>query len=78
MSSFISRLPIDSKLLPLPSQMKSNIPGTWACDTMSRRVVSDIIPRIIDDNSIELTKPTSSLRSECLLQLNDLIESLKT
>ena len=77
MSSFISRLPIDSKLLPLPSQMKSNIPGTWACDTMSRRVVSDIIPRIIDDNSAELTRPTSPQRSECLLQLNDLIESLK-
>jgi len=77
MSSFTSRLPIDKGLLPLPNGMKSNIQGTWAYDTMSRRVVTDIIPRIIDDNSIELTKPTSSLRSECLLQLNDLIESLK-
>lgn len=77
MSSFTSRLPIDKGLLPIPNGMKSNIQGTWAYDTMSRRVITDIIPRIIDDNSIELTKPTSSLRSECLLQLNDLIESLK-
>ena len=71
-----TKLPIDSKLLPLPQGMKSNVPGTWAYDTMSRRVVSEIIPRIIDDNSIELTRPTSSLRSECLLQINDLIASL--
>lgn len=77
MSLSITKLPIDNRLLPLPDIMRSNVPGTWAYDTMSRRVVSDIIPRIIDDNSIELTRPTSPLRSECLLQLNDLIESLK-
>jgi hypothetical protein len=73
-----TKLPIDSKLLPLPPSMRSNIPGTWAYDTMSRRVVSEIIPRIIDDNSMELTRPTSPHRSECLLQINDLIASLNS
>jgi hypothetical protein len=57
--------------------LTSDIPGTWAFDTMSRRVVEEIIPRVIADNEEELTRPTSSHRSECLLQLNDLISSLK-
>jgi hypothetical protein len=61
----------------LPEQMRSNIEGSWAYDTMSRRVVSDILTRIIDDNSDELLKPTSPQRSECLLQLNDLKSSLE-
>ncbi len=61
----------------LPPQMTSDIPGTWAFDTMSRRVVEEIIPRIINDNTDELTKPSSSHRSECLLVINDLISSLK-
>ena len=61
----------------LPKLMRSNVEGTWAYDTMSRRVVKDILSRIVDDNSDELTRPTSPLRSECLLQLNDLKSSLE-
>ena len=37
----------------------------------------DILPRIIADNEEELTFPTSPLRSECLLILNDLKSSLE-
>ena len=61
----------------LPPGMKSNTPGTWAYDTMSRRVITDILSRIVEDNTDELTRPTSPLRSECLLQLNDLKSSLE-
>ena len=61
----------------LPPFMRSNIPGTWAYDTMSRRVITDILDRIVNDNSDELTRPTSHLRAECLLQLNDLKSSLE-
>ena len=61
----------------LPAPMRSNVPGTWAHDTMSRRVVTDILARIVEDNSDELTRPTSPLRSECLLLLNDLKSSLE-
>ena len=60
--------------LPLP--MTSDKPGTWAHDTMSRRVLKEIIPRIIHDNEAELSRPTSTHRSKCLLMLNDLISSL--
>ena len=63
--------------MPLPPPMRSNVEGSWAYDTMSRRVVEDILPRIIEDNSDELTQPTSPLRSECLLFLNDLKSSLE-
>jgi Damage-control phosphatase ARMT1-like domain len=45
---------------------------------MSRRVAKDILPRIIEDNKDELTRPTSPLRAECLLQLSDLIASLES
>ena len=61
----------------LPPPMRSNIPNTWAFDTMSRRIITDIMERIIADNAEELTKPSSPLRSECLLQLNDLRSSLE-
>lgn len=64
-------------LLPLPDVMRANKPGTWAFDTMSRRLNDDILERIINDNAEELTYPTSQYRSECLLSLNDLKNSLK-
>ena len=62
---------------PLPPVITSNVVGTWAYDTMNRRIYKDILPRIIDDNSEELTSPTSPLRSECLLLLRDLESSLQ-
>jgi len=62
---------------PLPPVITSNVIGTWAYDTMNRRIYKDILPRIIDDNSEELTSPSSPLRSECLLLLRDLESSLQ-
>lgn len=68
---------LKGKISDLPEPMTSEVPGTWAFDTMSRRVHEDIIPRIINDNSDELTKPSSPHRAECLLVINDLISSLQ-
>lgn len=36
--------------LPIPEPICSNIPGTWAYDTMSRRVDQEILQRTFDDN----------------------------
>mmetsp|Transcript_3447 Transcript_3447/g.5373 ORF Transcript_3447/g.5373 Transcript_3447/m.5373 type:complete len:475 (-) Transcript_3447:659-2083(-) len=70
--------PLNFKLRSnLPPPLTGDVPGTWAFDTMSRRIHQDILPRIIEDNTEELTKPTSSLRSECLLVLRDLQSSLE-
>jgi len=63
--------------LALPPALRSNVEGSWAYDTMSRRVITDILGRIVEDNTDELTRPTSPLRSECLLMLNDLKSSLE-
>jgi len=62
---------------PLPDMMYADVKGTWAYDTMSRRVVDDILPRIMKDNNDECTNPTSPERSECLLKMEDLISSLR-
>jgi hypothetical protein len=62
----------------LPPMLRSNIPGSWAYDTMSQRIANDILPRIIDDNKDELTIPTSPLRSDCFAQLNDLKSNLES
>lgn len=37
--------------LPLPPPLCSNVPGTWAYDTMSRRVNDDILARTVADNA---------------------------
>lgn len=58
--------------------LRSNIPNTWAYDTMSKRIATDIFPRIIEDNEQELTFPTSPLRSECFGELNDFLSNLKS
>lgn len=77
-SSFVSIPKLRFKLpLKLPPPMRSNVEGSWAYDTMSRRVITDILKRLVEDNSDELTRPTSPLRSECLLQINDLKSSLE-
>jgi hypothetical protein len=36
--------------LPLPKPICSNIPKTWAYDTMSRRIDNEILSRVYDDN----------------------------
>lgn len=61
----------------LPPPMTSNVPGTWAFDTMSRRIHEDILPRIISDNAELLGRPTSSHFAETFLQLNDLKSSIE-
>ncbi len=61
----------------LPAKIRSNIKGTWSYDTMSRRIVENILPRIIEDNSAELSQPTASERAEAFMLLNDLKSSLK-
>ena len=33
--------------IALPPKLRSNVPGTWAFDTMSRRIHTDILPRIV-------------------------------
>ncbi|CAM9356926.1 unnamed protein product, partial [Phaeothamnion confervicola] len=38
---------------PLPPILLSNVPGTWAYDTMSRRLRDDILKRIYDENDME-------------------------
>ena len=66
-----------NKSSSLPPPMTSNVPGTWAHDTMSRRFLAEIFPRIIEDNADELTQPSHPANSEVLLLLNDLKSSLE-
>ena len=54
----------------LPKEMYSNQPGTWAYDTMSRRVHEDILPRIIDDNADLLGNSSLSLFLSLSLSLS--------
>ena len=37
-------------LLPIPDPICSDVPGTWAYDTMSRRVDEEILQRTLEDN----------------------------
>ena len=37
----------------VPPPIRSNIPGTWAYDTMSRRVRDDILERLFKENDFE-------------------------
>ena len=61
------------KLLPrltLPNPICSNIPGTWAYDTMSRRIDDEILQRVYDDNveffsiNIDILDAFQKLRDE--------------
>ena len=61
----------------LPPAIKSNVKGTWAFDTMSRRIHADILPRIISDNSELLAQPDAPSFAETFMQLNDLKSSLE-
>ena len=60
----------------LPPPMRSNQPGTWSYDTMSRRIADDILPRIIENNADILTQPDMPSLAETFLQLNDLKSSI--
>ena len=37
---------------PLPPIILSNVPGTWAYDTMSRRVRENILMRVYEENDL--------------------------
>ena len=60
------------KFAPMPDMLTSTIPGTWAHDTMSRRVVEDILDKVVyGDNEDEAwfseAKPSlDALRAEIL------------
>jgi len=43
--------------LPIPEPICSNVPGTWAYDTMSRRVNEEILERTVQDCAEDLSKP---------------------
>ncbi|CAN0276347.1 unnamed protein product, partial [Ectocarpus fasciculatus] len=58
---------------PLPEIIVSNVPGSWAYDTMSRRLRENILMRIYDDN--DMTKPEMASAKEAL---DALVEELKT
>eukprot|EP01031_Cornospumella_fuschlensis_P032752 gene32752-39592_t len=56
----------------VPPMWVSTTPHTWAHDTMTRRVIDDILPRIIEDNLEDLTNESSRLGSDCLSLLKEL------
>ena len=68
---------LNSATSTLPKAMTSDIPGSWAYDTMKRRILADILPRIIEDNAEELTQPSHPANSEAFLLINDLKSSLE-
>lgn len=43
--------------LPIPEPICSDVPGTWAHDTMKRRVNEEILQRTYEDNKEEWGKP---------------------
>lgn len=48
--------------LPLPPVLRSDVVGTWAYDTMSRRVRSDILGRVFRENEFTSPNILSALR----------------
>eukprot|EP00903_Cladosiphon_okamuranus_P013637 g12701.t1 len=58
---------------PLPEIIVSNVPGSWAYDTMSRRLWENILMRIYDDNDMEKPDMASAKAG-----LDALVEELKT
>lgn len=43
-------MPTSRPRAPLPPPLVSSVPGTWAYDTMSRRVRTDILARVFREN----------------------------
>ena len=37
---------VEPRFAPMPAPLRSDVPGTWAYDTMSRRVVEDILDKV--------------------------------
>ena len=38
---------VEPRFAPMPAPLRSDVPGTWAYDTMSRRVVEEILDRVV-------------------------------
>lgn len=50
-----ARLP-PPRASPMPPMLVSNVPGTWAHDTMSRRVREEILQRLLEDNQVRVAE----------------------
>merc|ERR1719199_1168519 len=60
--------------LKLPPPIYSDEPGTWAYDTMSRRVDAEILQRTYEENEEEFNSPEFA---EALTKFNDLRAELQ-
>ena len=60
--------------LKLPPPIYSDEPGTWAYDTMSRRVDAEILQRTYEENEEEFNSPEFA---EALMKFNDLRAELQ-
>lgn len=66
--------------ISLPPEITSDIPGTWAYDTMSRRVREDILMRIFRENNLDpesyarLTQLDSELKTAHSSELTPIAE----
>lgn len=61
--------------LPIPKPICSDVPGTWAYDTMKRRVNEEILQRTYEDNKDEWEKLEFQLILERFLELREDIGS---
>jgi hypothetical protein len=50
------KFPFRASDIVLPLPVRSNVPNTWAYDTMTRRVLEDAIPRTASDNQEKFAK----------------------
>jgi Damage-control phosphatase ARMT1-like domain len=66
-------------LLSIPEPICSNIPGTWAYDTMTRRVNDEILQRTIEDCSDDFESPTfQTIQHQFQLLRNELRNASST
>ena len=56
--------------LPIPEPIYSDTPGTWAYDTMSRRVDEEILQRTLEDNQ-------EAFASDAFVDINAKFEALR-
>lgn len=67
-SSMQSRMPRPCplpRLKPMPPVVTGSTPGTWAHDTMTRRIREDILQRVYEDNGLTPGSPSGELAKAC-------------
>ena len=64
--------------LPLPPAICSDVPGTWAYDTMSRRVNEEILQRTAEDCAEDLAKPAFANIRASINELRNELENAAT